>query len=189
MPDQPAPGVAARAVFTFGLIDRFHHIIGDGRLHDRLQCGTDGDGAPWGRARQVDGGIVAAHAFHLTGIREGDGVALALLIVAQVSTYVVAANTCLTDEHPTIGSDTEQAGEGITFTECRRGVDGCISLIFLLIRGLGLGEAYHWLALRTDKAGSRLREVEGSSLTLDNDTVRVLILILQQGIAESDIIV
>ena len=89
-------------------------------------------------------------------------------------THVVAAYTRLTDEYPTVFTDTEKTGEGVTLAEGRRNVQGCISLVFLLVRGLCLGETHHRLTLRTDETGGLVGEVETGGLALDDDTVRVL---------------
>ena len=181
LPDEPAPGVAAWAIVSLGFIERLHHIVGDGGLNDRFQRSTDGNGAPGSRTRQIDACIVATHALHLTRVGESDGITLALLKIAQVGTNIVTAYTRLTDKHPTIFTDTEETREGITFTECRRRVDGSVGGIFFLIGRLGLGKTYHRFALRTDEAGGLIGEVETGSLALDDDTDHRHIIGIGQG--------
>ena len=190
LPDNPAPGVAARLVVSGRLVKWLYDIVRDGGLDNGLEGIAYGDGAPGGVTfGQGDDRMAAALAFHLTGIGEGDGVALARLVVAEVRSDILAGGACLADKYPAVITDVEQTGERVTLAKSGRLGNWGIGSVLLLIGRLGLCKSHHGLALRTDEAGSLLGEVEASGLLLDNGIATELALAFQQGVAESDIIV
>ena len=51
LPYEPAPGIASRLVVVLGLVFRFHHVVGNCRLHDGCEGLSNSDGPPRRGAR------------------------------------------------------------------------------------------------------------------------------------------
>ena len=51
LPYEPAPGIASWLVVVLGLVFRFHHVVGNCRLHDGCEGLSNSDGPPRRRSR------------------------------------------------------------------------------------------------------------------------------------------
>ena len=190
LPDEPAPGVAARLIVAGGLIERLDDIVADGGLDDGLQAVAKGDGAPGGLTGQGDAGEVGSEAVVLALVGIGHGVAHASLIVGEVGAAVVGAHARLGNQCPAIGQ-MEEGREDVAVTILRLHRHGCISRVAFLVRGLGLFPARLGTYLRRDKGGRAVGEVETAEF---RDDARAFVLYLTDlltgnQIAEGDIVV
>ena len=84
-------------------IERLHHVILDGGLHDGLQRFTNCDGAPRGLPGQGDAWSGRADAVVLTLHGVSDGVRTrGGIIVGKARSAILAADTGLRDENPQV---------------------------------------------------------------------------------------
>ena len=115
LPDNPRPCVARTLIVYAGFIERFHHIPGDGGLHDGLQRSAESERSPRGDTDVAAIGrcfgigeshlcTCAAEAVVLTFHGEGDGHEAVGRGVAEVAGAVVAGGACLGDEEPMVFS-------------------------------------------------------------------------------------
>ena len=165
MPYKPAPGVTTRLVCLAGRVHFFYDIIADGGLGYRLQCAADGYCPPRRAAREADGRSGGAQTVQFCGIGEGDGVALAGIVVTEVAAAVIAANASLADEYPSVIAYVEEAWEGISLAVSRLFCHGSIGFVLLLITWLGAHPALVvTVYLGTDEGCCGGRELETAGL-------------------------
>ena len=181
LPDEPAPGVTSWAVVVFGLVERFHHVVGHRCLGDGLEGLAHGDGAPGGMSRQCESGIGCAHTVGFTLHGEGDAVAAFGIEVGEMASHIVAVHARLTDEHPESGvgfllvflvgiGNAEETGEGISLAIFRLHVHGIVGHIFLFVTGFGAHPSDHRVRLRTDERTGFFRQTERGGFSIDNET-------------------
>ena len=117
LPDEPAPGIARWLVSLTCLIQWLNYIVRDGGLYDRSQRRTYGDGAPRSFSRQWDAGKFRTEAIVLALLREGDGIALARLVIRKTATWISARHTGFADQYPSVTAHLEETWESIAHTE------------------------------------------------------------------------
>ena len=189
LPDEPAPGIAGWLVSLTCLIQWLHYIVRDGGLYDRSQRRTHSDGTPGSFSRQWDTGIFGTDAIVLPLLREGDGIALARLVIRKTATWISARHTGFADQYPTVVAHLEETWEGIAHTELRLHVHRSIRSIFLLIRWLGALPTGHRSNLRTEEGSGLLREIESAHLIIYNHRLRIILLRTAHLILVGDVVV
>ena len=162
--DNPAPRAATVNIPARRLIERFHHIVWYGGLHNRCQRLPHGNRTPRRFAGQGDAGAGCPIAVIFPLLREADGVKPAILS-HQAACTIAAVHSRLGNQHPALVSRTEQARKGIAMPPSVlshlivHGVTG-------LITGTGSREASHRSRLRAKERRGALRKHEARSLVL-----------------------
>ena len=199
LPDEPAPGVASGLVGLRGLVERLHHVVGDGGLDDGLEGLAHGDGAPGCLSGQGDRGEGTAHAVVLALHGEGNLIALVGRIVAQVRGAILAAHAGLADEYPHVGGlavgclgaggQAEEAWEGVALSVARLHVEGLVGLVVFLIAGLGALPSGHGVDLWAEERGGLGGQLERGFLLEYVHALGIVFLGSRNGVAEGDVVV
>ena len=186
LPDEPAPGILACSVFLGSLESWLYYIVWNGGLYQRLQIRTHGDGTPRSGTRKDEGARCRTNAICLLLHREGDLITLSSIVIADVTTRIVAVSTGLADQYPAIATYLEEAREGIAMAITRLGCKRLIHLIIFFITWFGTGKTDERIRLWTEVSGGYLRQIEGSLLLVYDE---MLSLQLIKSITECHIIV
>ena len=120
---------------------------------------------------------------------EGNGVPHTLLVIAQMTTHIIASCACLAHQHPSVISHMEQAGEGVSLSILRGRIHGGIGLVLFLIGWFGTLPSVHRLGLGANEGGGVLREVEGAGFRIHDGTAGSIVLSAMQGVAECHIMI
>ena len=186
LPNEPAPGILACSVFLGSLESWLYYIVWNGGLYQRLQIRTHGNGTPRSGTRKNESCRCRTDAISLFLHREGDLITLSSIIIADVTTRIVAVSTGLADQNPAIAAYLEETWEGIAMTITRFGCKRLIHLIIFFITWFGSGKTDERIRLWTEVSGGYLRKIEGSLLLVYDD---MLSLQLIKSITESHIVV
>ena len=186
LPDEPAPGILACSVFLGSLESWLYYIVWNGGLYQRLQIRTHGDGTPRSGTRKDEGARCRTDAICLLLHRKGDLITLSSIVIADVTTRIVAVSTGLADQYPAIATYLEEAREGIAMAITRLGCKRLIHLIIFFITWFGTGKTDERIRLWTEVSGGYLRQIEGSLLLVYDE---MLSLQLIKSITECHIIV
>ena len=189
LPDEPAPGVAARLEGRRGLIERVDDVEGHGGLHNGLERAPHGDGAPRRAARQRYARLRGADAVELALLGEGDGIAMERVEIAEARGTVGARHPRLRHQCPAAVGQTEEAGEGIAQAELRFLRHGTVGLVLLLVRWLGAFPTRERPYLRAEEGGGAVGETEGRLFLADDGTLGIVVLLAGHCIAESHVVV
>ena len=106
-----------------------------------------------------------------------------------MGTHIIRGNTRLADQYPALVAHMEEGREGIAVSVHRLLCHGSVVREHLLIAGFRAGETDHRVTLWRDERRRTLREPESRVLLLDDDALRVVLLIPQDGVSEGDIVV
>ena len=186
LPDEPTPGILACSVFLGSLESRLHHIVWNGGLYQRLQIRTHGNGTPRSGTRKDEGARCRTDAICLLLHWEGDLITLGCIVIADVTTRIVAVSTRLADQYPAIAAYLEEARESIAMTITRLGCKRLIHLIIFFITWFGSGKTDERIRLWTEVSGGYLRQIEGCLLLIHDE---MLSLQLIKSITECHVIV
>ena len=186
LPDEPAPGILACSVFLGSLESWLYYIVWNGGLYQWLQIRTHGNGTPRSGTRKNEGARCRTDAICLLLHWEGNLITLSSIIIADMTTRIVAVSTRLADQYPASAANLEKTREGIAMTITRLGCKRLIHLIIFFITWFGSGKTDERIRLWTEVSGGYLRQIEGSLLLVYDD---MLSLQLIKSITESHIVV
>ena len=180
LPKNPGPGVARTLIVDGGFVERFDDIPCDSGLDDGLQRWAKGDGAPRSVARHIVIGVgiavaesdlraSAAEAVVLALHGESDGEEAVGSGVGEVAGAIVAADTCLGNQEPTLVALVEQTGESPAVAGMTAFCDRLVPDVAFFITGLGALPPDHRVALLADESGGIGGEPEAGSFASDDD--------------------